>query len=141
MSPSNATGARLQAAPATLPEVDEPRPEQDVDRELLDLLCDDPEWLDETFRELVSTSWPLPPRAGRHHAYPRPRRRAGRRGAARGFSRGEQWRRAAYRRQRSPPDGPATARVRRAPLGPVGPGRPGRTWPDATGPASRPRRG
>jgi hypothetical protein len=37
-------GVVLLSAPAAMPE------QRDVDAELVDLLCEDPEWLDATFR-------------------------------------------------------------------------------------------
>ncbi len=60
----------------------------DLDGELLDLLCDDAAWLDAAFEDIVATSWSEPPRRGRgRHAggprrHGRPRQRHSRRAAS-----------------------------------------------------------
>jgi hypothetical protein len=103
--PPNVVGAGLLSAPATLPEQRPLTRERDVDAELVDLLCEDQNWLDTTFREIVAASWSDPPRGGpaRQAARPRrfgaPRRRAPRRvGGGR-----SQWSPRPRGRQRSPP--------------------------------------
>ena len=63
------TGAGSGSAPATLPDQ---YAGGDVDDELVDLLCDDPAWLDEAFREIVATSWAEPPRGGAARPAARP---------------------------------------------------------------------
>jgi hypothetical protein len=92
-------GVVLLSAPAAVPE------QRDVDAELVDLLCEDPEWLDATFRDIVAASWAEPPRGGpaRQAARPRrfgaPRRRVPRRvGVGR-----SQWCPRPQGRQRAPP--------------------------------------
>lgn len=65
------TGAGRGSAPATLPDQ---YAGGDVDDELVDLLCDDPAWLDEAFREIVAASWAEPPRGGAARLGARPRR-------------------------------------------------------------------
>lgn len=99
MSPDRAV---LLSAPATLPErLDE----RAVDAELLDLLCEDGEWLEETFRGIVATSWVEPPRGGESRLAARPRRHGtrGRRRSERAVPRASQWVARPRGRQRSPP--------------------------------------
>ncbi|HEU4512086.1 MAG TPA: hypothetical protein VFR87_03175 [Nocardioidaceae bacterium] len=102
MTPFQGVGAGLLPAPADLPEQLE---ERDLDAELVELLCEDGAWVEQTFRDIVATSWAEPPRGGavRKAARPgrngAPRRRHGRRDAARG----SQWVGQPRGRQRSPP--------------------------------------
>lgn len=95
-------GADLLPAPADLPEQ---LVEREIDEELVDLLCDDAAWLDETFREIVATSWADPPRGGEVRPAARPRRYGapGRRASRHDGSRRSQWCPRPHRRQRSPP--------------------------------------
>jgi hypothetical protein len=95
-------GTDLLPAPATLPGEEVSR---DLDQELLDLLCEDAEWVEETFQEIVATSEDPPSRSGASPLAARPRRQppvpSGRRLPA---ERAEgQWSPAPYCRQRSPP--------------------------------------
>ena len=78
---------------------------EDVDIELVDLLCDDVGWLDETFREIVATSWAEPPRGGtaRPAAHPRRFRPSERRAPRHDGGSRSQWCPRPQRRQRSPP--------------------------------------
>jgi hypothetical protein len=96
-------GAGLLSAPATLPDRQTRR---DIDDELLDLLCEDEVWLDETFNEIVATSWAEPPRGGTARPAARPRRWSARAGRAprHDGSRRSQWCPHPHRRQRSPPE-------------------------------------
>lgn len=104
MSPflPDVVGAGLLSAPATLPHE---RAEQ-LDDELVDLLCQDEEWLDETFREIVATSWAEPPRGGTAEPAARPRRSSApaRRAPRHDGNRRSQWCPHPAGRQRSPPD-------------------------------------
>ena len=95
-------GAVLLSAPATLPDQ---QAERDVDDELLDLLCEDEAWLEETFREIVATSWAEPPRGGSVWPAARPRRfgETVERGPRHVGSGRSQWFPLPYHRQRSPP--------------------------------------
>lgn len=97
-------GAVLLSAPGTLPDELAAR---EVDDELLDLLCDDQEWLDETFAGIVATSWAEPPRGGSAHVAARPRRYGvpARRAPRHDGDRRSQWCPRPHRRQRSPPRG------------------------------------
>jgi hypothetical protein len=97
-----AAGAGCGPAPVTLPEA--PAAE-DLDRELVDLLSEDPGWVDETFREIVATSWAEPPRGGAARSDARPRRfGVPRRGVARRDGSGRsQWCPRPQGRQRAPP--------------------------------------
>lgn len=83
---------------------------EDVDVELVDLLCDDAGWLDETFREIVATSWAEPPRGGAARQAARPRRYGvpGDRRVRRTAVAESQWFARPTGRGRSPP-GPGTA--------------------------------
>ena len=98
------TLARAAPAPAAVPDE---ATEQEVDRELVDLLCDDPTWLEETFRDIVATSWDEPPRGGSSRSSARPRRYGVPARRTQGRSRGgrSQWWPAPHGRQRSPPRG------------------------------------
>lgn len=97
-----AAGAGLLSAPAALPDE---RAEQ-LDDELVDLLCQDAGWLDETFNEIVATSWGEPPRGGTAEPAAQPRRPSAttRRAPRHDGVRRSQWCPHPYRRQRSPPD-------------------------------------
>ncbi len=94
-------GAGRGSAPAILPEY----VDSDLDDELVDLLCDDRAWLEETFREIVATSWAEPPRGGaaRPAAHPRRYGVPSARGERRGTVPGSQWSAQPSGRQRSPP--------------------------------------
>lgn len=95
-------GAGPVPAPATLPEEAVGR---DLESELVDLLCDDEAWLDETFREIVAASFAEPPRGGSVGPAARPRRfgfASGRVPRHDGICR-SQWYPRPHRRQRSPP--------------------------------------
>lgn len=97
MSPVGAAGV----VPATLPD----RRDVDLDAELVDLLCEDAAWLEETFRDIVAASWAEPPRGGavppaarpRRYGTPGPRRLRVHRAAP------SQWTASPRGRQRSPP--------------------------------------
>ena len=93
-------GADLLSAPAGLPDEVER-----VDDELVDLLCRDQEWVDETFAEIVATSWDEPPRGGVAPGVARPRRLGprGPRHPRHDSAALTQWRPLPGRRQRSPP--------------------------------------
>lgn len=95
-------GAGLLSAPATLPDQ---RVDRDVDQELVDLLCQDSGWVDETFHEIVATSWADPPRGGEVQPVARPRRGGppGRRAPLTSAVARTQWTARAHGRQRSPP--------------------------------------
>jgi len=99
----DSAGVDLLPAPAAVPE--EEAIEEEVDRELVDLLCDDPVWLDETFRDIVATSWDEPPRGGWSRNSARPRRYgvSSRRVPRRGRHGRSQWWPSPHHRQRSPP--------------------------------------
>jgi len=94
--------AALLPAPDTLPDQLAAR---DADDELVDLLCDDPGWLEETFSEIVATSWAEPPRGGSARPAARPRRYGvpTRRAPRHDGDRRSQWCPRPHRRQRSPP--------------------------------------
>jgi hypothetical protein len=98
-------GADLLPASTVIPAE---RTERDVDRELVDLLCADAQWVEETFRDIVAASWDEPPRGGAAPLSARPRRfgSPSRRGRRRGAAAGSQWRPAPHSRQRSPPVAP-----------------------------------
>lgn len=97
-------GAVLLSAPGALPDELAAR---EVDDELLDLLCEDQEWIDETFAGIVATSWAEPPRGGSARAAARPRRYGvpARRAPRHDGDRRSQWCPRPHRRQRSPPRG------------------------------------
>jgi hypothetical protein len=102
MCRSSGVGVDLLPAPTVTPGE---RTERDVDRELVDLLCADAQWVEETFRDIVAASWDEPPRGGAAPLSARPRRsgRPSRRGRRRGAAAGSQWWPAPRSRQRSPP--------------------------------------
>jgi hypothetical protein len=102
--PNRVVGAGAVPAPATLPD----RPDVvDVDAELVDLLCEDEDWLEETFRDIVAASWagPPPPGTVRPAAGPRRHHLTGRRREGHHAGRGSQWTAPRWCRQRSPPRG------------------------------------
>ncbi|HSE08113.1 MAG TPA: hypothetical protein VLB29_05565 [Nocardioidaceae bacterium] len=68
---AGARPARLASALTTPPDE---LTDQGVVRELVDLLCDDQEWVDEMFADIVATSWAEPPRGGSARPAARPRR-------------------------------------------------------------------
>ncbi len=100
-----AAGTVLLSVPATLPDELAGGAERGLDDELVDLLCDDQAWLDETFDEIVSTSWTEPPRGGKVQPAAGPRRHGtpGRRASRHGGAARSQWCPRPRRRQRSPP--------------------------------------
>lgn len=89
-------------SPVALPDQ---RDVRDVDEELVDLLCEDETWLEETFRDIVASSWAEPPRGGEVRRAARPRRQGRPRPcrADRGAIARSQWVASPRRRQRSPP--------------------------------------
>lgn len=97
------------AAPALDPAVDpalDPGVERDrLDTELVDLLCQDPHWVDEAFWGIVAADEGEPPRGGGAPLAARPRRSSPRRRTAQGSEGAgrSQWSPRPVGRQRSPP--------------------------------------
>ena len=89
-------------SPVALPDQ---RDVRDVDEELVDLLCEDETWLEETFRDIVAASWAKPPRGGEARSAARPRRQGSPRSrrARRDVVARSQWTARPGGRQRSPP--------------------------------------
>jgi hypothetical protein len=102
MGPEGAVGVGPASAPATLPD---PGTDADLSAELVDLLCEDEAWLEETFRDIVATSWAAPPHGGGARAAGGPRRHGppDRSRSRRNDTGMSQWTASPRRRQRAPP--------------------------------------
>jgi hypothetical protein len=102
MSPGRVAGEDLLSGPATLPKrIDG----AELHAELVDLLCEDDVWLEQTFRDIVATSWAAPPGGATVRPAARPRRHGspGRRTRCRHARRASQWTAAPDHTERSPP--------------------------------------